>query len=111
MANGKWQVVKGRVGGRPAEFGRHAAALAGFSGQKKNGGLERARRHNPGGPAWADPTRLLHQRPIVEAGVSRPRHISQRDYQFTRTPNRMTRGATIAWMLFALFAFWLARSA
>ena len=32
-------------------------------------------------------------------------------YQFTRIPKRTIRGATIAWMLFALVAFWLPRTA
>ena len=32
-------------------------------------------------------------------------------YQFTRTPKRMTRGATIAWIWLAFAAFWRLRMA
>ena len=49
--------------------------------------------------------------PESGAGLVKTDGRPTRSYQFTRTPNRTTRGATIAWIWLALVAFCVPRIA
>ena len=99
------------------------AAVARSAGPPEGGRYERTRqvqskkpagskthRHNPAGqPKPIPPASSIRGR--LSKPASAGLDTFHDDYQFTRTPNRMTRGATIAWMLLPLVAFWFGRRA